>query len=224
MISPAYGTTFHPNPASSRTPRLRMSGRRRCAIALLVAFVALPLVSVSSCTNPRKVEGKVTRVSDGDTLILVTGEGTKLKVRLYGIDAPEIRHERVPGQPYGREAKDALTEMALGRKVTLEIVDIDMHRRMVGIVRISGADINQEMIRNGLAWAYRRYLSAPYASVYIAAEKEARSRRLGLWKQANPDPPWNFKRKRRPRASGPYTSSRTTTPPRRGNGPPRSRR
>jgi endonuclease YncB( thermonuclease family) len=174
-----------------------MSDRFRCAIALLVAFVALHLVSVSSCATPRKVEGTVTRVTDGDTLILVTGEGTKLKVRLYGIDAPEIRHERVPGQPFGREAKDALTELALGRKVTLEIVDIDTHRRMVGIVRISGVDINQEMIGSGLAWAYRRYLSAPYASVYIAAEKEARSRRLGLWRQANPDPPWNFKRKRR---------------------------
>lgn len=174
-----------------------MPGRCRSAIVLLSAISALYLVSVSSCLTPRTVEGKVTRVTDGDTLILVTGEGTKLKVRLYGIDAPEVRHEEVPGQPYGREARDALKELALGRNATLELVDIDTHKRMVCIVRVSGVDINREMVRSGFAWAYRRYLSAPYASVYIAAEKEARNRRLGLWRQANPDPPWNFKRKRR---------------------------
>ncbi|NNG45925.1 MAG: thermonuclease family protein [Deltaproteobacteria bacterium] len=141
------------------------------------------------------MEGKVTRVADGDTLTLVTREGTKLKVRLYGIDAPEIRHKNLPGQPYGKEARAALAALTLGRRVTVEIVDIDTHRRMVGIVRRSGKDINLAIVRSGHAWAYRRYLSAPYASEYIAAEKEARSRGLGLWKQANPDPPWNFKRR-----------------------------
>jgi micrococcal nuclease len=171
-----------------------MSGKVRSAIVLLSAFAALHLLSVSSCVSSRTVEGTVTRVTDGDTLILVTSEGTKLKARLYGIDAPEIRHQEVPGQPYGREARDALAELALGRKVTLEILDIDTHRRMVGIVRVSGVDINREMVRSGFAWAYRRYLSTPYASSYIAAEKEARGKRLGLWKQSHPDPPWEFKR------------------------------
>ncbi len=174
-----------------------MPVRTRFPAVFLSAFLALLVCSTPSCATPRTVEGEVTRVADGDTLTLVTREGTKLKVRLYGIDAPEIRHKEVPGQPYGREAKDALTELALGRRVTVEIVDIDTHKRMVGIVRRSGEDINLAMVRSGVAWAYRRYLSAPYASEYIAAEKEARSRRLGLWKQANPDPPWNFKRRNR---------------------------
>lgn len=172
-----------------------MPVRTRFPAVFLSAFVFLLVFSVPSCATPRTEEGKVTRVADGDTLTLVTRTGTKLKVRLYGIDAPEIRHKMLPGQPYGKEAKAKLTELALGRRVTVEIVDIDTHKRMVGIVRRSGADINLAMVRSGYAWAYRRYLSAPYASEYIAAEKEARSRRLGLWKQANPDPPWNFKRK-----------------------------
>jgi len=174
-----------------------MPVRTRFPAVFLSAFVFLLVFSVPSCASPRTVEGKVTRVADGDTLTLVTREGTTLKVRLYGIDTPEIRHERLPGQPYGKEAKAALTALVLGRRVTVEIVDIDTHKRMVGIVRRSGEDINLAMVRSGFAWAYRRYLSAPYASEYIAAEKEARSRRLGLWKQANPDPPWNFKRKNR---------------------------
>lgn len=174
-----------------------MRDRSRQAVLCLSAIVTLLLFSVSSCTGSRTVEGKVSRVIDGDTLTLVTREGTKLRVRLYGIDAPEVRHEEMPGQPHGEEAKEALAAQVLGRGVTVEIVDIDVHKRVVGIVHRSGADINLEMVRGGYAWAYRRYLSAPYASGYIEAENEARGRRAGLWKQPNPDPPWEFKRRGR---------------------------
>jgi len=174
-----------------------MSGRFRRAVLFLFAFVVLLGASVPSCASPRTVEGEVSRVIDGDTVALTTREGTKLRVRLYGIDAPEVRHEKTAGQPYGKEAKEALTALALGRRVTVEIVDIDVHGRTVGIVHRSGVDINLEMVRNGYAWAYRRYLSAPYASRYLDAEREARGRRLGLWKDANPGPPWEFKRRNR---------------------------
>ncbi len=174
-----------------------MSGRFRRAVLFLFAFVVLLGASVPSCASPRTVEGEVSRVIDGDTVALTTREGTKLRVRLYGIDAPEVRHEKTAGQPYGKEAKEALTALALGRRVTVEIVDIDVHGRTVGIVHRSGVDINLEMVRSGYAWAYRRYLSAPYASRYLDAEREARGRRLGLWKDANPGPPWEFKRRNR---------------------------
>jgi len=174
-----------------------MSGRFRRVVLFLFAFVALLGSSVSSCASPRTVEGEVSRVIDGDTVTLATREGTKLRVRLYGIDAPEVRHEKMAGQPYGKEAKEALTALALGRRVTVEIVDIDAHGRTVGIVHRSGVDINLEMVRSGYAWAYRRYLSSPYASRYLDAEREARGRRLGLWKDANPGPPWEFKRRNR---------------------------
>jgi micrococcal nuclease len=177
--------------------RFRMSGRFRRAVLFLFAFVALLGPSVPSCASPKTAEGEVTRVIDGDTLTLTTREGTKLRVRLYGIDAPEVRHEEMAGQPYGEEAKAALAALALGRRVTVEIIEIDAHRRTVGIVHRSGADINLEMVQSGHAWAYRRYLSAPYASRYLDAEREARRRRLGLWKDAHPDPPWEFKRRNR---------------------------
>ena len=174
-----------------------MSGRFRRAVLFLFAFVVLLGGSASSCASPRMVEGEVSRVIDGDTITLTTREGTKLRVRLYGIDAPEVRHGKMAGQPYGKEAKKALAALTLGRRVTVEIVDIDVHRRTVGVVRRSGVDINLGMVRSGYAWAYRRYLSAPYASRYLDAEREARERRLGLWKDANPGPPWEFKRRNR---------------------------
>ena len=172
-----------------------MRDRFRSAVLCFSAIAILVLLLAPSCAVPRTVEGKVFRVIDGDTLTLVTPEGTKLRVRLYGIDAPEVRHEKMPGQPHGEKAREALEALVLGRIVTVEVVDIDTHRRAVGIVRCSGADINRQMVQSGHAWAYRRYLSAPYASVYIEAETEARKMRAGLWKQPNPDPPWEFKRR-----------------------------
>ena len=73
-------------------------------------------------------------------------------------------------------------------------MDIDRYRRMVAILYFGNRDINREMVKKGYAWAYREYLKGPYASEYIDAENDARSKHLGLWKQMNPQPPWEFRR------------------------------
>lgn len=159
---------------------------------LLLLLLALPSHAVI-----RTVEGTVTKVADGDTITVVTAEGTKLKTRLYGIDAPEIRHGKKPGQPFGEDAKRALARMVLGKKVRLDIIDVDRYKRMVAMVYLNGKNVNEHMVRQGLAWAYRRYLDTPYASEFIGAEKEARKKGVGLWKQANPLPPWEFRKRDR---------------------------
>ncbi len=102
-----------------------MLGRYRTAIILLAAFTSLLPFALPSSDVVRTVEGIVKKVADGDTLTIVTRERTKLRVRLYGIDAPEIRHGKKPGQPYGEEAKAALRGMVLERKVRLDIIDRD---------------------------------------------------------------------------------------------------
>jgi endonuclease YncB( thermonuclease family) len=101
--------------------------RRRFSVILFLAITTSLVLSIPSHAVIRTVEGKVTKVADGDTLTIVTPEGTKLKVRLYGIDTPEIRHNVRQGQPYGEEAKQALTALTLGKKVKVEIVDIDRY-------------------------------------------------------------------------------------------------
>lgn len=174
-----------------------MAGRSRSPFVFLFACAVFLLFSVPSCASSREIQGEATRVADGDTLTLVTREGTRVKVRLYGIDAPEVRHEETPGQPHGEEAKAALASLALGKRVTVKVVEVDPHGRVVGVVFRDGTDVNRELVRSGNAWAYRRYLSAPYASGYLQAEREARAAGIGLWKQANPDPPWEFKRRNR---------------------------
>ena len=170
----------------------------RSPIVLLPAFASLPVFLFPSCTAPGTapgaVEGEVKKVADGDTLTLVTRDGTRLKVRLYGIDAPEIRHESQPGQPYGEEAKDALEKKISRRIVRLDIVERDPYERTVAIVFLGTRVINEEMVKEGFAWAYRKYLHGPYASGFIGAENEAREKKRGLWNQPNPTPPWEFKR------------------------------
>lgn len=141
----------------------------------------------------RIVEGMVRAVYDGDTLLLTTREESRLKVRLYGVDSPETKKPDKPGQPFGEVARRTLMYKVMGRRVTAEIMDIDQYQRAVAVIRYQGKDINREMVAEGFAWAYRQYLQGPYASEYISQEERARSRRAGLWRDANPQPPWEFR-------------------------------
>ncbi len=167
--------------------------------ASLLAIILFHDLTSSSHASIRSIEGITIKVADGDTVTVLTLEDTKLRVRLQGIDAPEIQHGRQPGQPYGVEAKRALWEKVLGQQVILEIHDIDRYKRVVGILRIGSRNINEEMVVEGCAWAYREYMKGPYASDFILVERRAREKRLGLWRQYNPQPPWEFRRQSRKR-------------------------
>lgn len=149
----------------------------------------------------RIIEGTVIKVSDGDTIQVTDSFGTKVKVRFYGIDAPETEksnkrtgHISKPGQPYGEEAFQALKSKLQRQEVRLDVMDVDRYGRTVSIVWLGSRNINREMVSEGWAWAYRQYLDRPHASEYIQAEEQARSRKLGLWKQSNPQPPWEFRK------------------------------
>jgi micrococcal nuclease len=173
---------------------------------LLTVFSVTAIIYLSTTSllarNPiRTVDGIVTQVTDGDTVKLETTEGTKLKIRLYGIDAPEMEkiNRRTgmvskPGQPYGEEAYEALKSKMLDSKVKVDIMAIDRYKRMVGIVYLDNKNVNLEMVKEGWAWAYRAYLGRPYASEYLDAERGARTKRSSLWQQPNPQPPWEFRK------------------------------
>ncbi|NOX19953.1 MAG: thermonuclease family protein [Nitrospirae bacterium] len=147
------------------------------------------------------VVGKIVKVKDGDTVVISPLDGGQFfTCRLYGIDAPETpkytRRGRLrkPGQPYGKEASRELKRLILGKTATVILTGAKTYNREVCIIKYNGIEINLEMVKRGYAWAYRRYLKRPYASEYINAERKARENRLGLWKQKNPVPPWEFRR------------------------------
>jgi len=181
--------------------------RKILLLIFLIIFVFSFLTTPLSAKTPiRTVEGIVIKVSDGDTLQVRTSEETKLKVRLYGIDAPETEKSNrrtgkvsKPGQPFGEEAYKALQSKVVGKKVRVDIIAVDRYKREVGIVYLESRNINLQMVKEGWAWAYTQYLDRPYASEYLDTEKEARTKRLGLWQQRNPQPPWEFRKLMRTR-------------------------
>lgn len=135
------------------------------------------------------IEGLVIEIYDGDTLILLAEENgveKKYKVRFYGIDAPEA------AQAYGIEARDALRGKILGEKVRVTVMSLDRYGRSVGKVMLGSRYINLEMVAGGNAWYYRDYAAAERE--LDEAEKDARKRRLGLWKSNAPQEPWLYRR------------------------------
>ena len=129
--------------------------------------------------------GTVTRVVDGDTLVVQLSTGP-IRVRLYGIDAPEHN------QPGGRESAAALTSLVSGERVELEPINQDRYSRMVARVVRGQLDVNAEMIRRGDAWVYRHYLRREDRG-WCSLESEARKAHRGLWAVRDPVPPWDFR-------------------------------
>ena len=87
-----------------------------------------------------------------------------------------------------------LKELILGQTVEVTLTGKKTYRPKDCIIRNDGTDVNLEMVKRGYAWAYRHYLRGLYASEYLDAESEARAKKLGLWQDDNPTPPWEFRR------------------------------
>jgi endonuclease YncB( thermonuclease family) len=135
------------------------------------------------------ITARVVGVTDGDTVTVLEDGSNKHKIRLHGIDTPER------GQPHYRQAKDALADKIAGKAVGIGVVDTDRYGRTVGVIYFEGQNINVAMVREGHAWWYRKY--AQYDRQLQDAESQAQSAGLGLWQQADPVPPWEWRRNRR---------------------------
>jgi len=137
--------------------------------------------------NPSEQTGTVVKIIDGDTFDLLTDDKKKMiRVRMNGIDCPERK------QDFYKVSKDALAGYIFQKEVMLISTGRDRNRRMIAIVFCNEENINLAMIRNGYAWHYKKYSAD---SSFAKAEKQARSRKKGLWKMNNPVPPWEFRKK-----------------------------
>ena len=95
--------------------------------------------------------GKVVGLADGDTITVLRDGHDQVKIRLYGIDAPES------GQPFGKASKQNLSSMVHGQSVEVEVMDTDRYGRTVPRIFVDGEDVNAEQLRSGHAWRYRQY-------------------------------------------------------------------
>ena len=169
---------------------------RRRTVARLAGLaagcVALLLAGSASAADPLPVlKARVTRVNDGDSIEVDLDSG-HARVRMSAIDTPEY------DQPYGAQSSAALKALLpMGTPVELEVVTQDQFKRMVAVVWLvqgnQRTNVNETMLRQGHAWAYRRYMKDPK---YCDIEQEARSKKSGLWAQPVSDwvypPEWRF--------------------------------
>ena len=134
------------------------------------------------------VIGKVTRVSDGDTIHVVTGGNVKYKVRLNRIDAPES------DQPYGKESAEYLAKLIKGKTVRVEWKERDRYGRVLGIVFLDQTDVNLQMVATGNAHHYSFFDHTP---AYAEAEATAKAKKLGLWSSATVILPSEWRKNKR---------------------------
>jgi endonuclease YncB( thermonuclease family) len=133
-----------------------------------------------------ELSGRVVAVHDGDSLTLQV-QGRKVRVRLDGIDAPE------PGQRFGTRATRSLANICRGKEAIVNDRGKDETGRVVGSVTCDGVDANAEQVKRGMAWVFRTYL--PLGSPLYELESNARLRGLGLWRDSDPVPPWEWRKK-----------------------------
>jgi endonuclease YncB( thermonuclease family) len=135
--------------------------------------------------------GTVIAVHDGDTITLRNEAGQK-KIRLTGIDAPELN------QPYGVESRSALREAVIEKQVHVETSKTDKYGRVVGRVILDGRDLNLKQVQSGMAWVYREYLkelSKVDKVLYLEAEVQSKAVATGLWEDLNAIEPWVWRKK-----------------------------
>jgi len=155
--------------------------RRLSAAGIYLAAAAFLLLPLASCKIPEASPGtaRVSRVIDGDTIELASGE----HVRYIGIDTPELS----PLEPYGREAKEANRELVEGKMVRLEIdtSETDRYDRLLRYVWIDDKMANLELVRLGLAEAKAYPPDTRYQVILEAAETEAKLAGRGMWGEEN---------------------------------------
>jgi endonuclease YncB( thermonuclease family) len=134
---------------------------------------------------------KVQKIIDGDT-IQVRYKTKSIRVRLWGIDTPEYH------QAFSKVAKRFTAGLVRNTSVHLDLKDWDKYGRMVAIVTMTdGRSLNEELLKNGLAWVHVYYCKEAICNKWYGYEKRAREKRIGLWRDLSPVPPWVWKHKKK---------------------------
>lgn len=173
------------------------------AALLLAAVVVLSWTTLAWAGDPRQaIPGLVVKVRDGDTVQMLTDDGRRIEVRLNAIDAPEKAHGRMRGQPNAERSRINLAQFAARKRATLLHTTMDRYGRHVGLLAVETAqgaiDAGWWQVQSGYAWVYERYIEEipPRLRLrYREAQVQAREERLGLWADARPVAPWDWRRR-----------------------------
>lgn len=173
-----------------------LTRRDLLAAVLTVAALLVPQASPARSASadvlaPTHVaDVDVVAVADGDTVHVLL-DGVRTRVRLSRIDAPEHR------QAFGQRSEQSLRELVWKKRARMHWSERDRHGRPIVTLIVDGQDASVEQVRRGFAWVYRAYSQD---AELLRLEQEARAARRGLWADADPVPPWEW-RKSHPRGA-----------------------
>ena len=140
---------------------------------------------ILGCAEER-LYGQVLKVADGDTITIITDEKQTKKIRLSEIDTPER------DQAWGLQASLALSKKVESKLIVAKVSGVDRYERVIAEIFVGERNINHEMVSEGHAWAYRRYLKNDYL---LELERVAKEKELGLWGLTqDPIPPWQWRK------------------------------
>lgn len=142
------------------------------------------IVAGGALAGQSVMTGKCVKVLDGDTLIIEC-EKHRRTVNIEGIDAPEL------DQPWGKEVRGFVRDMVRGEKLEIEVVEGDGDT-VVARITVNGTDLSEMLVSRGLAWVPEG--SADAELIDLGAK--ARELPCGLWMDAQPEPPWEFRAER----------------------------
>ena len=157
---------------------------------LVFLFLAIQF----TCSSAVTLTGRTVRVTDGDTIVILSDGNVQHKIRLQGIDAPERK------QAFGTKSKEHLSDSVAGKFVIVEYGKRDRYGRVIGKVLVGGKDVCLEQIIAGFAWHYKKYQNEQTASDrqrYADAENEARDAKRGLWQDPHAIAPWDYRAAKR---------------------------
>ncbi len=173
---------------------------------ILFSLGAIAYPNIINAQTAQTIEtATVVSVGDGDT-IRVMQRDRPITIRLACIDAPET------SQPWGKAATERLRKLLPpGKQVQVRQIERDRYGRTVAEVFVeNSASVNLQMVREGVAVTYKKYLHncANTQDRYLQAEAIALQQHLGLWSQSNPEMPWNFRQAQRAERSSTTTNPR----------------
>lgn len=149
--------------------------------------------------EPEILDGyQMLKVSDGDTINIQKVENGKfvgeiLRIRMYGMDAPEKT------QDYGSESRQALEKLVAGKNLSVEVKNKDRYGRTVAIIYADGKNVNEEMVKMGNAWWYQEY--AKKDAQFEEYQENAKQKKLGLFSRKGYTEPWNYRKEKKAAAS-----------------------
>lgn len=137
--------------------------------------------------KPKSNTCLITKILSGSDCQGLTLNGTTLRLHLANIQTPD------PDQTYGPQAKSLLSDYILNQSVRIETFRTDRSGCSQVRLRLGNSDIAFMLLQNGAAWSYPQFQSPSETRNYRSAQDEAYDRRIGLWSQPSPEPPWAFR-------------------------------